>query len=76
MVTSTRKCPSCGESQFAEGKLGAHLQTFIPRGVWMFLGYTVRGAVCLECGYVHHFVEEPDLAELRKRVRGSVAGLR
>lgn len=42
----------------------------------MFLGYSVRGAVCLECGYVHHFVEEPDLTELRKKVRGSAADLR
>jgi predicted nucleic-acid-binding Zn-ribbon protein len=76
MITSKRKCPSCGETEFVEGKLGAHVQTFIPRGVWMFLGYSVRGAVCLKCGYLYHFIEEPDLTELRRKVRGSVADLR
>jgi predicted nucleic-acid-binding Zn-ribbon protein len=75
MITS-RECPSCGSPEFAEGKLGVHSQTFIPRRTFVFFGYVIRGAVCLGCGYVHHYIDEAGLAKLRQKVRDSAADLR
>ncbi len=82
MILSQRKCPCCDGNEFVEGQLNRSV--FRPRGAWTLWGlayraadtHPVKAAVCTTCGYVHHYIDGPDLTEIQKGARGSVAGLR
>ena len=82
MILSQRKCPCCGGNEFVEGE--SNHTVFRPRGAWTLWGLAFRVAdthpvkteVCIDCGYVHHYIDGPDLAEIRKGARGSAANLR
>ena len=50
-----------------EGKLGVHNHTFIPEGRFMWMGYKVKASVCLDCGFVAHYLDQADLPELGNR---------
>ena len=60
-----RKCPSCGSNNLADGKFGTHKHTFIPNGRVMMLGYVAKANVCLDCGFLAHYIEETDLEKIR-----------
>jgi hypothetical protein len=62
-----RKCPACGGKNLAGGRLGAHANTFIPEGRVMWNGYTVSASVCLDCGFLSHYLDQHDLDEIRRR---------
>jgi hypothetical protein len=78
MITSKRKCPSCGGTDFAEGEF--RWNTLRLRGEWNLWGmgmrHPMKAAVCVDCGYVHHYLNGPDLDDIRKKARGSVADRR
>jgi hypothetical protein len=59
-------CPCCGGNKLRAGKLGTHTQTFIPEGQFMWLGFNVKGFVCLDCRYVGHYLGPEDIAEIQK----------
>ena len=60
-------CPCCGSKNLKLGKLGAYKHTFIPEGQFMWIGYDTKAFVCLDCGFVGHYLHEADIAEIRNR---------
>lgn len=62
-----RKCPACHGNNLVDGELGTHKQTFIPQGRFMWLGYNVSASVCLDCGFVAHYLDEEAVADIRQR---------
>ena len=65
--TRKRECPCCHSTKVRDGKLNVFRHTFIPEGRWMWLGYTPRAFVCLECGFMGHYLTEADISDLRRR---------
>jgi hypothetical protein len=65
--TDKRECPSCHGTSLMEGRTGVYKHTFIPEGQWVWLGYTARAFVCLDCGFLGHFLTEEDVRDLRSR---------
>jgi len=63
--TRERECPCCHGANLMDGKLGVHKHTFIPKGRLMWLGYTSKGFVCLDCGFVGHYLDKADIRDLR-----------
>ena len=59
-----RKCLACGGPRRIEGNLGAYKHTFMPQGRFVWMGYKVKASVCLDCGFVAHYVDQGDLPEL------------
>ena len=79
MITSKRKCPSCDGTDFAEGEIhGAYFQLRGDRAVLDLLlkHKPIKGAVCIDCGYLHHYVDGAELESIRTKARGSAADLR
>jgi len=62
-----RKCPACGGKNLAGGRTGDRANTFIPEGRVMWNGYTVSASVCLDCGFLSHYLDQHDLEEIRRR---------
>lgn len=62
-----RKCPACSSKNLIDGKLGVYKTTFIPKGRFMMMGYDVSASVCLDCGFLAHFLDELDVENIRKR---------
>jgi hypothetical protein len=60
-------CPSCHGTNLADGRLGVNRHTFVPAGRWMFLGYGVRGFVCLDCGFLGQYLERQDVDDIRRK---------
>jgi len=60
-----RKCPACGGKNLAGGTLGVSRKTFIPNGRW--IGYKASAFVCLDCGFLSHYLDQHDLDEIRRR---------
>jgi hypothetical protein len=63
-----KKCPACGETDLAEGRIGTYLHTFVPNewSFWtMSKGFQPKAFVCLSCGFFGQFLEEQDLKKLR-----------
>ena len=60
-------CPSCRGLNLVSGRLGVHRNTFIPTGRWMFLGYGVKGLLCLDCGFLGHCLDQQDVDDIRRR---------
>lgn len=56
-------CPECSSSSLRYGEVA---QRFVPSGssVWA-KGHEVNAFVCLECGFVGHFLASSDLEKLR-----------
>lgn len=57
-------CPECGSSSL---RYGAVAQQFVPSGssVWA-KGHEVNAFVCLECGFLGHYLASSDLEKLRE----------
>ena len=66
---SPRKCASCGSLELQDGVLGVRRTTFIPQGKFMWIGYTVNAFVCLNCGYVGHYLLPSAVEDIRKHAR-------
>ncbi|MDH3582600.1 MAG: hypothetical protein OER86_00100 [Phycisphaerae bacterium] len=71
-VATRHLCPSCGSAEFKSGlctaqPAGRHV--FVPNGAGLSLnmGYSVKAAVCLECGHLRHHLTAEDLAKLRSK---------
>ncbi len=60
------KCASCGSVSLVRGKTGGMKHTFIPDGKLMFLGHRTTAQLCLDCGFVGHYLAERDIEEMRK----------
>ncbi len=63
--TSTKAaCPECGSSSLRYGEVA---QRFVPSGssVWA-KGHEINAFVCLECGFVGHYLASSDLEKLRE----------
>jgi hypothetical protein len=69
-----RNCPCCGSAHIRLGELGVHGHLFIPAGRWMWSGYPAQGFACLRCGFLGHYLAEPDLLDLRQWARSRKAG--
>lgn len=63
-MPSRAACPECGSSSLRYGEVA---QRFVPSGssVWA-KGHEINAFVCLECGFVGHFLASSDLAKLRE----------
>jgi hypothetical protein len=62
-------CPECGGMDLCYGSVA---ENFVPTGssIWS-KGHELHAFVCLECGFVGHYVASDDLDRLRKRVVGT-----
>ena len=60
-------CPSCRSTNLVSGRLGVNRHTFVPTGRWMLLGYGIKAMVCLDCGFLGHFLEPEDLNDIRRK---------
>jgi predicted RNA-binding Zn-ribbon protein involved in translation (DUF1610 family) len=65
MATSTRAaCPECGSASLSYGQVA---QRFWPSGSGLWAkGHEVNAFVCLDCGFVGHFLASSDLEKLRE----------
>ncbi len=63
-MPSRAACPECGSSSLRYGEVA---QRFVPSGssVWT-KGHEINAFVCLECGFVGHFLASGDLEKLRE----------
>jgi hypothetical protein len=62
--TPKRECPCCQSTNLKDGKLSVNKHRFIPEGQWMWLGYTPKTFVCLECGFMGHYLTKADISDL------------
>ena len=62
-----RECPCCHGANLVDGKLGVRKHTLIPEGRWMWMGYSSRAFVCLDCGFMGHYLDKADILDLRGR---------
>ena len=65
--THKPECPCCTGTNLVNGKLGGIYHTFIPAGRWMLRGYISLAFVCLDCGFMGHFLDDADVQDLRRR---------
>ena len=62
------QCPCCGSKKLKPGKLGNHKHTFIPEErQFMWIGYHPKAFVCLDCGFLGHYLDEADITEIRNQ---------
>ena len=63
-VPSSAACPECGSHSLRYGEVA---QRFVPSGssVWA-KGHEINAFVCLECGFVGHYLASTDLDQLRE----------
>lgn len=61
---SSAACPECGSHSLRYGEVA---QRFVPTGssVWA-KGHEINAFVCLECGFVGHYLASTDLDQLRE----------
>lgn len=64
-ITPTRAaCPECGSSSLSYGQVA---QRFWPSGSGLWAkGHEVNAFVCLDCGFVGHYLSGADLEQLRE----------
>jgi predicted RNA-binding Zn-ribbon protein involved in translation (DUF1610 family) len=57
------KCPECGSMELRYGSVA---ESFVPTGssIWS-KGHEIHAFVCLECGFVGHYLASDDLERLR-----------
>jgi predicted RNA-binding Zn-ribbon protein involved in translation (DUF1610 family) len=72
-TTRTRAaCPECGSMLLRYGEV---VQRFVPAGSSMWAkGHEVNAFVCLDCGFVGHFLASSDLEKLRNESQGTSPG--
>lgn len=70
MNPAESKCPVCGGTWLEEGGFARGRHRFFPSRVAAFFGYRVLGYVCVDCGFLGHYLEESDLEKLRHKLRG------
>ena len=61
---SQQACPICGGTDLEYGQ-GA--SPFMPRGRLVLFGYRVRNFVCLDCGYVGHYLDKRSVQDIQKK---------
>jgi hypothetical protein len=61
-----RECLACHGTNLVDGRIAKH-QRFVPQGRIFSLGYTVKAAVCLDCGLVQNRLDAEQLAEIREK---------
>lgn len=72
--TTQRTCPACGSENRQDGYLGYYFHTFVPSFVPYFRrfmgvrGYKAYGVVCLNCGYLSHYLTDKDIQEIRSQL--------
>lgn len=62
-----RECPCCHHTNLVEGVTGRRLLAFIPKGVWMWVGYRPKNFVCLDCGFMGYYLTTADLHDLQQK---------
>lgn len=63
-VPNRAACPECGSSSLKYGEVA---QRFVPTGSSLWAkGHEVNAFVCLECGFVGHYLASSDLEKLRE----------
>jgi len=60
-----KSCPSCRSNNLEDGKFGTTKHTFVPKGRFMMVGYVANGNLCLDCGFLAHYIDESDLVKIR-----------
>ena len=60
-----RKCADCGGTNLRFGTLT--YTTFKPFEEFTVRGYDLIAFVCLDCGYVGHFLHHDDVEDIRKK---------
>jgi len=65
--TGKRECPCCRGTNLVDGKVGVYKHTFIPAGRRMWIGYISQAFVCLDCGFMGHYLDKADIRDLRDR---------
>jgi hypothetical protein len=63
-----RQCPSCHGTKLIDGSLGVYKHTFIPADRAMFLGYVAKAFVCLNCGFLGHYLEPDDIHDIHRNL--------
>ncbi len=59
---SDASCPECGSASLRYGQVG---QKFFPQGSSLWAkGHEIHAFVCLECGFVGHYLASDDLGQL------------
>jgi hypothetical protein len=64
-----RECPSCHSANLINGNFGGESDKFIPDDRFMWIGYTPRGFVCLDCGFLAHYLDSNDIQDIRKKLK-------
>lgn len=63
-VPSRAACPECGSASLRYGEVA---ERFVPSGCSMWVkGHEIHAFVCLECGFVGHYLTSIDLEKLRE----------
>lgn len=63
------KCPACGGEKLRDGDIGVTKHVFVPEGStrWRWkTGHLAKGFVCLDCGFLGHYIPEAALKEIRE----------
>jgi hypothetical protein len=63
--SNDRKCASCGSTKMLDGN--KDLLYFVPKGRFKLFGNPVMRSLCLDCGFVGHYIKESDLAKIRRQ---------
>ena len=69
MTPVESKCTVCGGTRLEEGQLSIKARRFYPSRVGTFFGYLVNGYVCMDCGFLGHYLNASDLAKLRRKLQ-------
>jgi hypothetical protein len=65
---SERTCLCCHGSNLVDGSLSGFKFTFVPAGWGLWTGYTPNAFVCLDCGFLGHYLVSTDIQHLRKKL--------
>ena len=60
-----RAAPLLEAINLVDGKFGTTKHTFVPKGRFMMVGYVAKGNLCLDCGFLAHYIDESDLVKIR-----------
>jgi hypothetical protein len=60
-------CVACGGKEICFGYLGNTPSVFVPSGIFTISGFRIRSYVCLNCGYLGHYIPKDKLQKLKER---------